>query len=110
MILKTIHEQEFNTEKVWAVEWGFTTEDINGNPYTYWSIWKKYTSQRRMLQALEMYKAQEHNCSVSLNGGKTWKTRTYLYRPVHVDYTWEYNNLCEQSLREYKLKQLVDKN
>lgn len=110
MIFRTAYGLDFNPEKTWAVEWGFTTEDRNGNEYIYWSIWKRYTSQRRMLQALKMHKENEYTYSVSLDGGKTYKTRDYYHRPVHVYYDYEINNLCEQSLREYKLKQLLDKN
>lgn len=111
MILRTKYGLDFNPDKIWAVEWGITTEDRHGNEYIYWSICKKYISQRRMLQALEMYKIQKPTHSkISLNGGKTWKIRHHYFRPIHVEYTYELSNICDKSLREYKLKQLLEKN
>jgi hypothetical protein len=111
MILRTRYGQDFNPDKVWAVEWGFESETRNGEKYIYWSVWNKYTTQRRMLQGLKDLKYNDDSYSrVSNDGGKTYKIRKYYYRPVHINYDYELKNLCDKSLREYKLKQLLEKN
>lgn len=94
MILRTKNGRDFNTDKIWAIEYGMNMQQANGNTHTYWFVWKKYTTQRRMLQALYMLR----------------KTTKSIYRPIHYNYSDEMYNLCEKSSREYKLKQLLEKN
>ena len=90
MVLRTKWGNNFNTEKIWGVEIGF-----NHKGKMYWSIWNRYLSQRRMLQALGDFKKFDPK---------------YPYRPVHINYDWEMKNLDEQSLREYKISLLLNKN
>jgi len=96
MKLRTTYGYDFNCSKIWGIELGSIMQyDLPGckKGEIYWSIYSRYASQRRMLQALKQFKEEIDE--------------KYFYRPVHIDYSYELSNLDDKSQREYNLNRLL---
>jgi len=96
MRLRTTYGYDFNCSRIWGIE--FTTMSPYDLPNCkrgeiYWSGYSRYTSQRRMLQALKQLK--------EIGDVK------YFYRPVHIYYDYELANLDKKSQREYNFSKLM---
>ncbi len=75
---------KINTEKVWGIEFGFSEGQFDAPVYC-WHLWAKYTSQRRMLQALSDFRKQNPATLKTKKNGD-WVQFFNHYRPVHVNY------------------------
>ncbi len=107
MLIKDIYGNWRNPDYKWAVEARITyptSPSRIDRDFVYWFTWKKYKSQRAMLQALKHFKDNKESGSffngrMSNDGGKTWHESHWHFRPVH------YNIDTEKFVRLPKIKQ-----